>query len=85
MYMSKAMEEKAMAAMEEYRQKYAEGTLSPRLIAKLEAIPGWTWTEDQEHPKDTRAFITDVRQRHAAGTLLQWKIERLERIPGWSW
>jgi hypothetical protein len=79
---------KAIAAEEvirEYRAKYAAGLLSPRLIAKLEATPGWTWTEELEHPKGTRAFINDVRQRYASGTLPQWKVDRLERIPGWSW
>jgi hypothetical protein len=76
---------KLIAAEKEYGAKYATGTLSPRLIARLESIPGWTWTEDAELPNGTEAFIADVQQRHAAGTLPQWKVDRLERIPGWSW
>jgi hypothetical protein len=43
---------KAIAAEDltrEYRAKYAAGTLSRRLIVKLQAIPDWTWDEEPEH------------------------------------
>ncbi len=71
----------------EWRQKYAEGTLSSRLIAKLEAIPGWDWIEGPEPDakSEPEAWIIHMRTRHAAGTLPAWKIERLEQMPGWTW
>jgi hypothetical protein len=76
---------KAIAAEEvirEYRAKYAAGLLSPRLIAKLEATPGWTWTEELEHPKGTRAFINDVRQM-MSGNAMHREPCRNGRSIGW--
>ena len=35
-----------------YRKKYREGKLSPSIIARLEEIQGWSWTDDTyESPK----------------------------------
>jgi hypothetical protein len=85
---AKLTEEQILKAANDYRAKYAAGTLSPRLVARLEGIPGWSWDDELGHPDpkaDPEAWMADIRARYAAGTLAKWKSQRVEKIAGWAW
>ncbi|KIM17868.1 hypothetical protein QV65_01565 [Rhodococcus erythropolis] len=48
--------------MTDRRKNYRQGQLSPRRIADLEALPGWTWNEAVDRWSGT----FDVLQKYVA-------------------